>query len=155
MNSILSPCLRKFTLVFMDDILVYSPKLPEHARHLAAVLQLLQDNQFFVKPLKCSFAQTELEYLGHIVSADSVATDPRKTQAMHSWRRPTIITELHGFLGLTCYYRKFVKGYGIIAKPLSNLLKKKEYSWNPEAHATFLQLKEAMVSTPILALPNF
>jgi hypothetical protein len=84
MNSILSPCLRKFALVFMDDILVYSPTLLEYAHHLAAVLKLLQDNQFFVKPSKCSFAQTELEYLGHIVSADGVATDPRKTQAMQS-----------------------------------------------------------------------
>jgi hypothetical protein len=139
----------------MDDILVYSPTLPEHAHHLAAILKLLQDNQFFVKPSKCSFAQTELEYLGHIVSADGVATDPRKTQAMQSWPRPTTITELRGFLGLTGYYRKFVKGYGIIAKPLSNLLKKKEFSWNSKADAAFLQLKEAMVSTPVLALPNF
>jgi hypothetical protein len=79
MNSILSPCLRKFALVFMDDILVYSPTLPEHAHHLSAVLTLLRDNNFFVKPSKCSFAQAELEYLGHLVSGNGVATDPRKS----------------------------------------------------------------------------
>jgi hypothetical protein len=94
MNSILSPCLRRFALVFMDDILVYSPDLSTHATHLSTVLRLLRDNQFYVKPSKCSFAQTELEYLGHIVSTQGVATDPRKTQAMQEWPHPTTLTEL-------------------------------------------------------------
>jgi hypothetical protein len=155
MNSILSPCLHRFTLVFMDDILVYSPDLSTHATHLSAVLQLLRDNQFYVKPSKCSFTQTELEYLGHIVSAQGIATDPRKTQAMQEWPRPTTLTELRGFLGLIGYYRKFVRHYGIIAKPLSNLLKKKEFSWPSEAQAAFEQLKLAMTTTLVLALPNF
>jgi hypothetical protein len=155
MNSILSPCLRKFALVFMDDILVYSPTLLEHARHLSAVLTLLRDNNFFVKPSKCSFAQAELEYLGHLVSGNGVATDPRKTHAMQEWPRPTTATELRGFLGLTGYYRKFVRDYGVIAKPLSNLLKKKEFTWSSEAEEAFLKLKNAMVSTPVLALPDF
>jgi hypothetical protein len=116
MNSILSPCVRKFALVFMDDILVYNPDLQAHAQHLSAILQLLYDNNFYVKPSKCSFEQTELEYLGHIVSSHGVATDPRKTQAMQDWPRPTTTTELQGFLGLTGYYRKFIRNYGIIAK---------------------------------------
>jgi hypothetical protein len=134
---------------------VYSPNLQTHAQHLSAVLQLLSDNSFYVKPSKCSFAQTELEYLGHIVSSQGVATDPRKTQAMQAWPRPTTTTELRGFLGLTGYYRKFVRNYGIIAKPLSNLLKKKEFSWPPEAETAFTQLKLAMTTTPVLALPDF
>jgi hypothetical protein len=155
MNSILSPCLRKFALVFMDDILIYSPNLRDHARHLAAVLQLLSDNQFYVKPSKCSFAQLELEYLGHIVSGSGVATDPRKTRAMQEWPRPANVTDLRGFLGLTGYYRKFVRGYGVMAKPLTNLVKKKDFAWSPEAETAFLQLKAAMVTTPVLALPDF
>jgi hypothetical protein len=113
----------------MDDIIIYSPTLEEHAIHLAAVLTLLQDNQFFVKPSKCSFVQSELEYLGHIMPGVGVATDPWKIQVMEDWPRPTIVTKLRGFLGLTGYYHKFVRGYGIIAKPLSNLLKKKDFSW--------------------------
>jgi hypothetical protein len=82
MNSVLRPCLRRSVLVFMDDILVYSPSLEQHIEHLREVLTLLRDEKLFVKRSKCSFACQTLEYLGHIVSADGVATDPKKTQAM-------------------------------------------------------------------------
>jgi hypothetical protein len=82
MNSVLRPCLRRSVLVFMDDILVYSPYLEQHIEHLREVLTLLRDEKLFVKRSKCSFACQTLEYLGHIVSADGVATDPKKTQAM-------------------------------------------------------------------------
>lgn len=81
MNSIFAPYLRKFVLVFMDDILVYSP-LESHVQHLKLVLQLLKQHQLYAKMSKCSFAATSLEYLGHIISADGVATDPEKTRIM-------------------------------------------------------------------------
>lgn len=155
MNSVLEPCLRKFVLVFMDDILIYSPSLPEHALHLSTVLDLLRQHKLFVKESKCSFAQTQLEYLGHIVSDEGVATDPQKTAAMVAWPRPTTVTELRGFLGLTGYYRKFVRAYGILAKPLTNLLKRKAFEWSTEAEEAFLALKKAMSTTPVLTLPDF
>jgi hypothetical protein len=156
MNSVLRPCLRRSVLVFMDDILVYSASLEEHIAHLREVLQLLLDNQLFVKSNKCSFACDTLEYLGHIVSAAGVATDPRKTQAMQDWPQPINVSELQGFLGLTGYYRKFVKNYAIIARPLTNLLKKrKEFIWDNAAREAFQALKRAMVTTPVLQLPDF
>nr|XP_051225897.1 uncharacterized protein LOC127343754 [Lolium perenne] len=155
MNDIFAQYTRKFVIVFLDDILVYSKDLQEHATHLEIVLQLLRKHQLYAKASKCSFAQDKIEYLGHVISKDGVATDKEKTQAMKDWPKPLSATELRGFLGLTGYYRKFVPRYGIIAKPLTQLLTKKGFQWNDQAQAAFEQLKLAMVNTPVLALPNF
>lgn len=155
MNEVLAPFLRKFIMVFLDDILVYSPTLSEHLQHLTLVLDKLREHKLYMKQSKCSFAQTSLEYLGHIISVEGVSTDPNKTEAMLKWPVPVTVSELKGFLGLTGYYRKFVRNYGIIAKPLTQLLKKKQFNWTHDAQKAFEQLKAAMSNTPVLALPNF
>jgi Reverse transcriptase (RNA-dependent DNA polymerase) len=124
MNNILKPFLRKFLIVFFDDILVYSTTLDHHISHLKLVLQLLMDNKLFVKRTKCSFSVHIVEYLGHLISKEGVSTDPQKVQAMMDWPIPKNVRALRGFLGLTGYYRKFMKNYGVIVKPLTELLKK-------------------------------
>lgn len=105
-NELLGPFLRKFVLVFLDDILIYSPTLELHIQHLRLVLEKFRQHHFFLKHSKYSFAQSQLEYLGHIISDQGVATDLAKIEAMLKWPIPTNVTELRGFLGLTAYYKK-------------------------------------------------
>jgi hypothetical protein len=91
MNAILQPFLRKFVMVFLDDILVYSSCLAEHLGHLRLVFTKLKEHQFFLKK-KCSFVQPELQYLGHVISREGVATDLSKTAAIQAWPIPRNIT---------------------------------------------------------------
>ena len=86
--------------------------------------EVLRFNQLYIKESKCAFAQEQVEYLGHIISKTGVSMDPSKAVAMLNWPRPTSGKGLRGFLGLTGYYHRFVKKYGIISRPLTELLKK-------------------------------
>jgi len=118
----------------MDDILVYI--------HLQQVFQLMQDNHFYIKLSKCEFARQELEYSGHIVSANGVATEPSKVKAVEDWPMPSSPKELRGFLGLTGYYRRFIRNHGMISRPLTQLLKKgTQFQWTPVTQEAFLLLK--------------
>jgi hypothetical protein len=109
-------------LVFFDDILIYSTTLEEHQYHLTVVLNILKNHQLFAKKSKCSFGCQEIEYLGHLISKNRVRADPKKNESMLNWPFPSTLKSLRGFLGLTGYYRKFIKGYGSIAAPLTSLL---------------------------------
>lgn len=105
---------------------------------------------------KCSFAQHQLLYLGHIISDQRVTTDPAKIEEVVNWAVPKFVKKLRGFLGLAGYYRKFVKQFGILCRPLTNLLKKDvPFVWSVEADQAFKALKQALVSAPVLSLPDF
>lgn len=155
MNEVLSPFLRKFVMVFLDDILIYSPSKNAHVTQLHQVLQKLREHSLFLKNSKCSFAKHQIKYLGHIISDEGVSTGPSKTADMLQWPTSTIVTKLRAFLGLTGYYGRFVKHYELIAKPLTQLMRKNQFVWSSKAQRAFKQLKQDMVSTSVLALPNF
>ncbi|XP_026383753.1 uncharacterized protein LOC113279266 [Papaver somniferum] len=155
MSNIFQEHIRKFILVFFDDILVYSPTLEDHLLHLQTTLELPRLHQLTTNFSKCSFGQSKIKYLGHISTGNGVMGDPEKIYAMVDWPTHTNLKALRGFLGLTGYYRKFVQNYGIISIPLTELLEKDAFSWSPAATTTFLQLKNAMTTTPVLVLPDF
>lgn len=156
MNQILAPLLRKCVVVFIDDILIYSKSYEEHVEHIRMVFELLREHQFKVRQSKCTFAQQKLKYLEHVISDRGVATDPSKVAIVQNWPTPTTVKELRGFLGLAGYYRRFVRNFGMISKPLTNLLKKGQlFVWTPITEQAFQALKQALLSSPVLALPDF
>ena len=155
MNHLLVPFLCHFTTVFFDNILVYSDSLSSHVQHLDITFQALLRCQYYLKQTKCLFAQTQLEYLGHVVFGNGVALEPSKIQAIIQWPTPTSAKELRAFLRLTGFYLKFIQKYAAITTPLTNLLCKDAFEWSLESQDAFDKLKTAMTSVPVLALPNF
>ena len=123
MNDVLFDYLDAFVVVYLDDIVVYNKTLTEHERHLRLVFQRLRENRLYVKPEKCEFAQEEITFLGHKISAGLIRMDKGKVQAIMEWPVPSKVTELRSFLSLANYYRRFIKGYSKRVSPLIDLLK--------------------------------
>jgi hypothetical protein len=155
MNEVFRTHLRKFVLVFFDDILVYSSDWSSHVYHLEEVLSTLQKHGLVANKKKCHFAQSSVEYLGHVISKQGVAVDPTKVESVIKWPIPKNVKGVRGFLGLTGYYRKFIQSYGKVAKPLTELTKKDAFTWNEDAQKAFETLKEKLTTAPVLALPDF
>ena len=109
----------------------------------------------YAKFNKCEFWLEEVAFLGHILTAEGVAVDPAKIEAMKEWGQPRNVTDIWSFLGLAGYYHHFIENFSKIAKPMTNLLKKtNEFEWTPECEQSFQTLKQKLTTTPILALPN-
>ncbi|XP_058754567.1 uncharacterized protein LOC131627728 [Vicia villosa] len=155
MNQVFQQFLRKFVIIFFDDLLVYSKSFEDHLAHIHLIFQTIRDNHLFLNKNKCAFAEPRVEYLGHFITKEGVSTDPAKILAVSSWPVPSTIKQLRGFLGLAGYYRRFVKDFGKLAKPLIDLLKKDSFFWSSEANFAFQHLKQALISAPVLSLPNF
>lgn len=155
MKDLFRPYLRKFVLMFFDDILVYSRTWTEHLQHLRNVLVILSHNTLFAKKSKCRFGVLQVDYLGHLISLEGVAVEPAKIKVVMDWPIPSSSRGVRGFLGLAGYYRKFIRGFGELAAPLTRLLTKEIFLWTQEASAAFVQLKHALTSPPVLRLPDF
>lgn len=143
-------------VVFIDDILIYSKSYEEHLHHVKLVFDLLREHQFEVRLSKCSFAKQQLNYLGHVLSAEGIATYPSKISIIQNWPVPTSVKELRSFLGMAGYYRRFVQNFGMMAKPLIELLKKGQlFVWTSDQEQSFQALKNALITAPVLAVPDF
>lgn len=153
MNKVFEKHIRKTVLVFFDDIL--SKDSASHLLHLEEVFQIMKNHKLFSKLSKCEFMKKQVAYLGHVISQEGVAVDPGKVEDMMAWPLPKSLKALRGFLGLSGYYRKFVRNYGAVAKPLTDLLRKDNFHWNEEATQAFNLLKQSLSSTPVLRLPDY
>ena len=158
MNDILREHLDTFVIVYLDDILIYSKTKEEHTEHLRQVLALLRKHQLYAKASKCEFGMPQTEFLGHVVSGNGIATDPKKIKAVAEWPTPANVTELRSFVGLANYYRRFVDKFSHIAGPLTALLGKDKWStdsWGAPQEEAFQHLKKALIDAPVLTAPDF
>ena len=143
-------------LVYLDDIIVLGRTFDEMIQNLTQVFDRLAKAGLKLKAKKCTLFAKQVEYLGHVVSEEGIQTSPEKTQAIDNWPIPRNVTEVRSFLGLCSYYRKFVKDFALIASPLHSLTKKgNAFMWTAECQMSFDELRKAMVTTPILASPDF
>jgi hypothetical protein len=147
MNKVFQNQIGKHVLIYLDDILIFSSTPEEHIKHIQQVFQTLRDNNLSLKTSKCHFFQQELKFLGHIVSKDGIKPDPEKVQAVNNWTEPKNQSDIRAFLGLTNYFKKFIKNYAKIAAPLSELTKdqyKRSWHFSNEAKEAFQILKNEL-----------
>ena len=158
MNRIFEPYIGRFVVVYLDDILVFSRNREEHLKHLETCLDVLRKQKFHAKASKCHWAKSELEYLGHIVSAEGVRMDPKKVSVVRDWPLPQSVTELRQFLGLTNYFRKFIRSYAALSAPLTDMLRGdarcRPEDWTPEGRKAFAQVKNALADDVLLRYPD-
>jgi hypothetical protein len=155
MNSVFMQELDKFVVVFIDDILIYSKNLEDHANHLHIVLQRLRDHHLYAKFSKCEFWLDIVKFLGHTISSDGISVDPSKVQEVLDWKPPTSVHQIRSFLGLGGYYRCFIPDFSRIAKPMTEQLKKGvKFSWDQKYEDAFHTLRAHLTTAPVLAQPD-
>ena len=162
MESCLGELHLSWCIIYLDDIIVFSTTPAEHLKRLRGVFEKLANAGLKLKPSKCEFFRTKITYLGHIISAKGIETDPKKIEAIQDWTCPKTVTDVRSFLGFTNYYRRFIKGYAKVAKPLNALVsgeianhKKALVEWTDECQAAFDKLNELCTNTPILAYADY
>ncbi len=154
MDRVLAGMQWEICLVYLDDIIVLGKDVKEMLQRLAKVFERLRQANLKLKPAKCCLFHRRVVYLGHIVSEHGIATDPEKVRKIREWPQPTGVIEVRQFVGLASYYRRFVKDFASVAKPLHNLLRKHaRFHWNPESQQAFDKLKEMLTTAPILGYP--
>jgi transposase InsO family protein len=155
-DTVIGADLEPLVFVYLDDVIVATPDFHQHLDVLEKVLTRLTNAGLTMNREKCEFLKDELRYLGHIVDSRGVRTDPSKIECMLNYPRPTSVKELRRFVGLISWYRKFVRNFSTIVSPLTRLTRKNQrFCWSPEAEQAFLDIKNCLVTAPILASPDF
>ena len=162
MESCLGELHLNWCIIYLDNIIVFSKMPEEHLERLSGVFNKLVSAGLKLKPSKCEFFKSKITYLGHIVSAAGIETDPKKIEVVVNWTTPTTVTDVQSFLGFTNHYRRFIKGYAKVANPLNALVsgdnankKKAAVDWTEECQTAFDKLKNLCTDTSILAYANY
>jgi hypothetical protein len=139
MNEVLREFIRKFVIVYLDDILVYSKTVAEHLKHLTTVIQRLQQEKLLINMKKSSFMKTELIYLGFVISKNELRMDPNKVEVIKNWPSPKNIFEVRSFHGMASFYRKFIRNFSEISAAMMDIVRKrhKSFHWTEEDEKSF------------------
>ena len=152
MDTLFGDLIYKFVLIYIDDFIIYSRSFEEHLEHVRVVLERLATAGLKVKLKKCFFAQSEVEFLGHLVSAAGISSSPQKVDAIFRMVAPTSVRGVRTFLGMTSYYRRYIFRYASVAEPLNALLKKDTpFQWNDVHQRSFNELKRLLCEAPIMS----
>ena len=144
-----------FAIAYLDDIIIFSKTAEEHLLHIRKVFEKLRSAKLSMKLSKFHFFSKEIQYLGHILSTMGIHPLPSKTQAIQKMNPPTTPKQVHAFFGLVGYYRKFIKNFLKIAKPLTLLTRQQvNFEWTPEHQEAFVKLKDSIIQAPILCYTN-
>ena len=144
-----------FEIAYLDDIIIFSRTAEEHRSHIRKVFEKLQSAKLSMKLSKCNFFSNEFQYLGHILSTKGIHPLPSKMQAIQKMHPPTTPKQVCAFLGLVGSYRKFIKNFTKIAKPLTLLTRQQvKFEWTPEHQEAFTKLKDSIIQAPILQYPD-
>ncbi|GBG75534.1 hypothetical protein CBR_g20164 [Chara braunii] len=155
MNRIFRDYLDKLVVVYLDDILIFSRYVEEHAQHVDTVLSLLRQHKYKINSEKCEFGRTRILYLGHEVFADGIRPEDAKVASIRDWPRPQSVTEVRSFLGMCGYYRNFVKNYCTITSPLTDLTRlDTPWDWTDKCEAAFKRLKHVVTHHEVLMVPD-
>ena len=155
MNTVLRGLLWEKVMVYLDDIIIYTKTWREHMATLDEVFRRLRAANLKASPAKCAIGQTEIQYLGHLVTRAGILPDSSNVQAVQDAQAPRTVRDVRSFLGMANYYSQFVEGFSEIAKPLYKLTKKDEaFEWTEACQDAFETLKEALVSAPVLRRPD-
>lgn len=155
MEAVLSGLQWKILLIYLDDVIIFGSSVDEVVERMKIVLDRFRSAHLKLKPKKCHLFQKEVLYLGHVVSEQGVSTDPAKIEAVSCWPTPTNPTDVRSFLGLASYYRRFIKKFADIAKPLTALTQRDHpFIWTEECASAFATLKERLTTAPILSYPK-
>src|SRR5882757_8063149 len=155
MNQLFDSLLRTgCVIVYVDDILIFTPDHRSHVLLVKQVLATLQDNQLSLKPSKCDFHKDTVEYLGRLISKDAITIKPSHTITISNWPIPTDKKSLQRIIGLANYFRKSIPNYSTIIAPLSELTGIHDFEWTPEQQKALDELKRLLTSKPVLTLPN-
>lgn len=154
MSSLLRDLNGECLVLFLDDVLVYSKSVEEHKVHLRRLFEILQKNKLYVKRTKCAIGVDVVDFLGYRVSKEGVHMQQRLIDAILDWPVPTSVKDIQSFLGLSGFYRRFIKNYAGIVRPIQDLVRQKRFQWEDEQANAFRVLKKALTSAPVLAHPS-